>query len=79
MTMLLDHGVDPNLALGLGTTPLHQAAWYDRREIAELLLSRGADPTARDTRFDATASGWASHNGHPELAELLRNAELSRR
>ncbi len=78
MKMLLDHGVDPNLPLGLAATPLHQAAWHDRREIVELLLSRGADPTVRDTRFDATPAGWAAHNGHPELAELLRAAEVRR-
>ncbi len=35
------------------------------------LLASGADPTIRDTRFDATPSGWARHGGHTELIEVL--------
>jgi ankyrin repeat protein len=31
-----------------GATALHYAARYDQREAVELLLERGADPTARD-------------------------------
>ncbi len=34
-------------------------------------LASGADPTIRDTRFDATPLGWARHGGHAELIEVL--------
>jgi hypothetical protein len=42
-----------------GATPLHYAAFNGCRDIAELLLQRGADVNARDGRFGATPAGWA--------------------
>jgi hypothetical protein len=42
-----------------GATPLHYAAELGEREIVEALLAAGADVNARDTRFGATAAGWA--------------------
>ena len=42
---------EPHLAgarRGDGTTPLHLAARFDRKETVELLLERGADRAARD-------------------------------
>jgi len=31
----------------------------------------GADPDARDRRFDSSPLGWARHVDHPELVALL--------
>jgi hypothetical protein len=53
---------DPAAASGTddqGATPLHHATFRGRRELAELLLARGADINARDAQFGATPAGWA--------------------
>jgi ankyrin repeat protein len=52
-------------------TPLHQAAYGNHVEVVRELLARGADRTVRDITFDATPAGWAAHEGHTALAELL--------
>ena len=52
-------------------TALHAAVSNGDRELVDLLLGAGADPTIRDTRFDATPLGWAQHGGHAELIEVL--------
>ena len=76
--LLVSLGFDVN-ALGRGDVPveqpwqtaLHTAAGRGNLAMAELLLSLGADPSIRDVRFDATALGWAEHEGHAELIALL--------
>jgi hypothetical protein len=47
--------------------------------VVEVLLERGADPSIRDPRDDATPLGWAEHAGgwadpagRSEMAGLLR-------
>lgn len=52
-------------------TGLHHAAADGDVELAQVLLSLGADPTIRDARFNATPLGWAHHFGQPHLVELL--------
>jgi ankyrin repeat protein len=64
--------VDPNVRDDdLGGTPLHWAAWENRRGHVDLLLERGANRTMRDWRFGGTPQGWARHAGHEELASRL--------
>ena len=48
--ILLDHGANPNIPGGTGknATPLHDAAFCKKLSIVNLLMSRGADPNARD-------------------------------
>ena len=78
VALLLDHGFDID-ALGRSDipsdqpweTPLHAAVGNGDRPMIELLLARGADPTVRDRRFDATAADWANHFGQDELAALV--------
>ncbi len=56
-----------------GATPLHWAVVGDRRDIAELLLERGADVNAPDTHGLTPLHKAASFN-RPEIAQfLLRN------
>ena len=50
---ILDHGGNPNLIDSLGITPLHLACMNNLREVARLLIERGADKTAR-TLYSAT-------------------------
>lgn len=42
-----------------GATPLHYAALEGRRDIARLLIERGADINGPDSEFGATPAGWA--------------------
>ncbi len=50
-----------------GLTPLHFAALYDHKEIAELLIAKGADVNAKDK------DGWTPlhETGKKDVAELL--------
>jgi ankyrin repeat protein len=52
-------------------TALHVAAAAGNLDLAELLLSLGADPTIRDRRFDATALEWAGFFDRPDLVRRL--------
>ena len=52
------------------TTPLHQAAYYNRKEIAELLISRGADVNAF-SKIIWTPLDVAVKRKHPEITDLL--------
>jgi hypothetical protein len=69
--LLLDHGADPARAPLYGLTPLHFAASMGRRETIELLVARGAPLDARDRLHDGTPLGWARHEGHAHVYELL--------
>ena len=62
---------DPDARDADGATALHHAAWSGDLTLIRQLLAAGADPTVRDTRFDATAQGWARHAYQDEAAELL--------
>jgi len=72
LELLLDLGMDPNRTGKHGHRPLHQG--WKRRDVAELLRSRGADPRARC--FGGTPTGWALRGEDVEMARF--HAEASR-
>ena len=53
----------------LGRIPLCNAAEKGRKEIVELLISKGADLEAK--YFGMTPLHWAAYEGHKEIVELL--------
>ena len=76
MAMLLDRGIDPNVARR-GETALHYAAARpsptdaQRVRFAAMLLDRGARLDARDELLQSTPLGWACRWGRQQLVELL--------
>ena len=64
-------GADVNAKeVGDKWTPLHNAAWGGHKEIAELLIAKGADMNAKDDE-GMTPLHPAAAAGHREIAELL--------
>ena len=79
---LLDAGADVNIRNAnkgrLQYTPLHWAAHYGHLEIAELLISRGADLDAEDPAY-STPLYLAAEEGYPKVVEFLisKGAEVN--
>jgi ankyrin repeat protein len=77
---LIEHGAQINAfapGLDLQCSALHRAAWRGHREMAELLIERGANLQLEDGEFGGTPLGWAVHAGHREMLDLLcRHLEL---
>ena len=74
--MLLDAGEDPNRYNPPGfhahSTPLHQAALAGHEATVRLLVERGARMDFKDTVWQSTPEGWASHGGKTQVADYLR-------
>jgi ankyrin repeat protein len=72
--MLLDHGADVNAIDGeYRSTPLGFAARWNQRDVALLLIERGADANRAGAEW-ARPIAWAQRKGHTEMVELLRAA-----
>lgn len=67
---LVEAGAPVNARSGSGTTALHTAAFLGDMEVAELLLSRGADPRIA-SNDGKTPIDLARERGHAALAERL--------
>ena len=57
------------------TTALHNAAMTGHLEMVKLLIELGADPTVRDTEFNARPLGWAQYSERAAVVEFLRQFE----
>jgi uncharacterized protein len=74
--LLLDAGADPNAVQTGGFTALFSAAAANRRDLAELLVSRGANPHQAND-FGQTSAGYARERTHSELADWLEKVTPS--
>jgi ankyrin repeat protein len=64
-------GADVNAREKWGVTPLHWAANWGHKEIAEILIAAGADVNAKDHN-DYTPLDFANHLKRTEIADLIR-------
>jgi ankyrin repeat protein len=72
---VLDAGADPNAQQQAGFRPMHEAGTNANRKLAELLLSRGADPTL--TSDDGkSAIDLAREKGQGEFADWLASQKI---
>jgi ankyrin repeat protein len=74
--MLLDARADPNLPDNHGHTPLMMASAAGFKEVVELLLQRGADPSLTDKNL-MSAEDVALLNQHHAVVELLKAGSLT--
>ncbi len=73
--MLLDHGADLHLRDDLlKSTALGWACRWGRKEMVELLLSRGAPVDESGAEPWATPMAWARKMGHHEIERILEQA-----
>ena len=70
---LIELGADVN-SRSRGLTPLMYAAKFNRVEITKLLLSKGADTSAKDSRLDFTAFKYAEISNAQDVMEILKGA-----
>jgi hypothetical protein len=75
LALLLDKGAPVNARSPNGSTPLMMAARYGSEQSVDLLLARGADPSAVNDR-QLSAADFARQGGREALAERL--AKLKR-
>jgi ankyrin repeat protein len=52
-------------------TALHAAAGQGQRAVVELLVERGADPSIKDVRYQATPLDWATDLGRTDVVAVL--------
>ena len=64
-------GTDVNAMNKYGWTPLYESVTGGHKDIADLLISKGADVNAKEAKNRITALHWAAWRGRKEIAELL--------
>ena len=68
---LLEAGVPVDATDKYGATALIMAAGSGQKAVAELLLSKGADPDQKESFYGADPIGMALFQGHPDVAMVL--------
>ena len=68
----LRRGVDVNTVDSVGLTPIMRAAATGNPEVVRLLIARGANINEMNPVHQMTPLGFAVHNGHDEVADILR-------
>jgi ankyrin repeat protein len=68
--ILLAARASPNARQTGGFTAIFSAAAANRRDLTELLIQHGADPSLQND-FGQSAAGFARERGHTELADWL--------
>lgn len=75
--LLLEVGdIDTTIRQEAGSTALHIAAAVGDVEIVRMLVTHGADRSARDS-YDNTPAAVARSAGHPEIAKFLEAAKTN--
>ena len=75
--LLIELGAHVNRSSGnSGVTPLHQASWHGKTEVAAVLLEAGARVEVRDTSYDSSPVGWANESGMWATRDLLLDRTL---
>jgi ankyrin repeat protein len=67
---VLEAGADPNAAQQQGFRPMHESGSSGSRELAELLMKYGGDPTLKNDEGKNTIT-FAREKGHAEFADWL--------
>ena len=67
---VLEAGADPNAAQQQGFRPMHESGSTGSRELAELLMKYGGDPTLKNDDGKSTIT-FAREKGHAEFADWL--------
>ena len=75
--LLLEHHAYIDAASPNGTTPLMMAARYGSRDVVQLLMQEGADPTLKN-QLGLTAVDFARQAGRDDVAELITQAVRQR-
>lgn len=78
--LLLDAGEDPDRYNPKGnhahSTPLHQAALAGHDAVVRLLVERGARLDIKDTIYQSTPLGWATHGEQVQIEKYLRSRSV---
>jgi hypothetical protein len=69
--LVAERGFDLD-ALVDGHTALHHIVANGDLQLVETAIAIGADPSVKDTTYDANALGWAVYFGHHDIVEALR-------